>query len=229
MNKKFDYKSTFFVVATPIGNLADISFRAVETLISVDLIACEDTRESRKLLNKFEIKTPSISYHKFSNQKKEEYFLQQLQMGKNIALVSDAGTPLIADPGMSLLNFLRDKGIKIEVIPGACSIINALVLAGVNTADFVFAGWMPRKSSQRIKVLEKFLTVSKTVVFLESPHRIEKSINVLAENLAEEMQVFIVREMTKIYQEVLSGSAKELIEILKTRKLKGEIVLICSK
>ncbi|MCP4481954.1 MAG: 16S rRNA (cytidine(1402)-2'-O)-methyltransferase [bacterium] len=224
----FNYNSTFFVVATPIGNLSDITIRALDILRNVDLIASEDTRQTRKLLLRFEINKPRlISYHKFSKGRKDQFILKELLDGKNIALVSDAGTPLIADPGYSLVQFLKKKDIKIEVLPGACSIINGLVLTGVKTSDFVFGGWFPRKDTQRLKVLSKFLTVTNTLVFLESPHRILKSLKLISSyKKFENLKVYIAREMTKIYEEVISGSPEDVLEILDKKKVKGEIVLV---
>ncbi len=229
-------KGQLFIIATPIGNLKDITYRAVEVLNFVDAILCEDTRYTIRLLQKYNISKKLVSYHKFSDEKKIVSILDLLEAGQNLALVSDAGTPLIADPGDKLVKFLLDKGIKIEAIPGACSVINALVSSNFDLNNFVFAGWMPKKNKQKIEGLKEFLTISNTVVFLESPHRIQKTIqhihDVLQENndeMLDKLQVCIAREMTKMHEEILRKSLVEMKNFLtKKENIKGEIVLIFS-
>ncbi len=281
MNFNFNFNSNsnsskcklgkFFIVSTPIGNLKDITFRAIEVLNSSDIILCEDTRNSIKLLNHYNISKKLISYHKFSNIEKDERIYKMLLEGKNISLISDAGTPLIADPGNRLVKFLYSKGIKIESLPGACSIINALVLSGVNTENFYFAGWMSRKNEERINNFINFLKIAKVLVFLESPNRLKQSLIDIyegallkysdnLEKLKSEFEkieksdnpqknkkltkfydqelknfsyldpknisISIVREMTKIHEEVIKGNFLEINKILEEREIKGEIVLI---
>ena len=234
----FEYKSTFFIVATPIGNLKDITYRAIETLSNVDAILCEDTRQTIKLLNRYSIKKPLISYHKYSGNSRDSQILKMIEDGKNVALVSDAGMPLLADPGDRLLKILIENKIKVEVIPGACSIINALVLSSANLGDFAFGGWMPKKSGQKIKTLKRFFEVTNTVVFLESPHRLKKTIDALFDascdgtqdvELLKNIHISIAREMTKLHEEVLRGNIEFIKKALdKKNSIKGEIVLVFS-
>jgi 16S rRNA (cytidine1402-2'-O)-methyltransferase len=233
----FDYKSTFFIVATPIGNLKDITYRAVEILNNVDIIACEDTRYTIRLLARYGIKKKLISHHKYSDNSKDDYILNLLKDGNNIAYVSDAGMPLIADPGNKLVNTLVQNNIKIEVIPGACSVISALVLSNMNLSEFVFGGWMPKKSLQKSKIVKKFLESTNTVAFLESPHRLKKTIDDIYNFFEKEdtemfqnLNISIAREMTKIHEEILRGNLEQIKNILDKRKIiKGEIVIVFGK
>ena len=223
--------STLYIVATPIGNLEDITLRALRVLEEVDYVLCEDTRVTRKLFSRYNLKTPTLSYHTHSSHKKEEKIIKLLEEGLNLALVTDAGTPAVSDPGAQLVNLARQAGARVEVIPGASALTAALSVAGVSTSDFLFLGFLPHKKGR--KTLFKEMVVSKrTVVFYESPHRILKTLESLGQALADNHTIYrmivVARELTKIYEEILSGTTSEIIEVLKghKEKQKGEFVII---
>ena len=165
-----------YFVATPIGNLKDISFRALDVLNAVDEIACEDTRHSLGLLNAYEIKKPLFSYHKFNEKEVGEKIIQKLKQGKNIAVITDAGMPIISDPGNVLVNMLVEEGLEFTVIPGACAFVSALVLAGLDSSRFCFLGFMPDKNSDRKEFLEKYKNLDLTLIFYSAPHDVKKDI-----------------------------------------------------
>jgi len=214
------------VVATPIGNLEDISSRAIRILREVDLIACEDTRHTRKLLDRYGITRPLISYHEHNEQPRAAELLADLQAGKNIALVSDAGTPLIADPGYRLVEQARGQGIVVSPVPGACALIGALSASGLPTDSFLFHGFLPPKQGQRRKLLEELKTLKATLVFYEAPHRILETLEDIAATLGERL-VVLARELTKIHEEFLRGTPRELRSILAERPaVKGEITVM---
>jgi 16S rRNA (cytidine1402-2'-O)-methyltransferase len=220
-----------FVVATPIGNLKDITIRALETLKSVDYILAEDTRVALKLLSYYNIKKPLISYHKYSADFIYQKIYSLLLENKNIALVSDAGTPLISDPGERLIKFLleKNKNIKIIPIPGASALIAALSVAGANAGQFVFLGYPPHQKGRK-KFFEKIINFSIwPVVLYESPHRLEKTLKNLMEVLGENFKIIICRELTKIYEEIWRGNISEALNYFKNKKVKGEFVLILEK
>lgn len=220
---------TLYVVATPIGNLEDITFRAVRTLNEVDRIACEDTRQTRKLLDRYGIATPTVSYHEHNEQARSEELLRELQAGKNIALVSDAGTPLIADPGYRLVRKAREQKITVTPIPGPSAVLAALSASGLATDAFFFGGFIPAKKSQRRKLLEELKPVSSTVVLYEAPHRILETLSDLAE-LLPNRPVVLARELTKVHEEFLEGAAAELRETLAPLpSLKGEFTILIGK
>ena len=175
-----------YFVATPIGNLADMSFRAVETLKNVDLIACEDTRHSLTLLNHYGIKKPLISYHKFNEKENSEKIIASLLEGKNVAVISDAGMPVISDPGNILVNMLIENGLEFTVIPGACAFVSALILSGLDSARFCFLGFLPQKSSERKEFLEKYKNLDMTLIFYSAPHDIKKDIEEVENNDKDE-------------------------------------------
>jgi len=218
-----------YIVATPIGNLEDITLRALRTLGEVDLILCEDTRVTKKLLDKYEIKTKTMSYHSHSKLAKSEKIFSLLKDGKNLALVSDAGTPAISDPGVLLIRQVKEKfGDQIQIIPipGPSAFITALSASGVQASEFLFLGFLPHKKGR--ETLFKEITDSKrTVVFYESPHRIIKTLNSLCE-YAKNRNITIGRELTKIYEEFISGKPDDILEILNNdpKKQKGEFVVI---
>lgn len=214
---------TLYLVATPIGNLADISFRAIETLKTVDLIACEDTRHSRKLLTYYQISNKLISYHEHNETERTEEFAKLLLDGKNIAIISDAGTPAICDPSFRMVQKAHEIGIKVVSIPGAVAFVNALIISGLPTDSFYFGGFLPSRKSERINKLSEAKNFQTTLVFYETPHRIAKSLIDCLEVLGNR-QICIVRELTKLHEEVIKGSLTELVE--KDLQLKGEIVLI---
>lgn len=222
---------TLYIVATPIGNLEDITFRAVKTLKEVDLILAEDTRVTKVLLQRYEIDKPVISYHQQSFDSKKAEVLNQLIMGKNIALVTDAGTPGISDPGNELINFLHLNSIDVKIvpIPGPSSITSALSVCGFDMSKFVFLGFWPKKKTK--KTLD-FIKQSKLpTVFFESPFRIVKTIDKLIENFGENSQIFLGQELTKLHERTLSCSLSQAkLELDKEQKelgrVKGEIVCI---
>lgn len=220
--------SKFYVVATPIGNMGDITLRAMETLKEVDLVLCEDTRETRKILQKYNINTPTMSYHTQSKLAKTDKIFELLNEGKNLALVSDAGTPTISDPGAMLISKIKESLSDVQVIPipGASAVIAALSASGLPTHEFTFLGFLPHKKGR--ETLFKEITDSKrTMVFYESPHRILKTLESL-NKFCPNKKVCLAREITKIYEEFKSGSALELLEYLTKNpvKQKGEFTVL---
>lgn len=216
-------KGTLYLVATPIGNLADISFRAIETLKTVDLIACEDTRHSRKLLNHYKISNKLISYHEHNEIERSEEFAKLLLEGKNIAVISDAGTPAICDPSFRIVQKANEIGVKVISIPGAVAFVNALIISGLPTDSFYFGGFLPSKKGERVTKLNEVKEFPTTLIFYETPHRINKCLIDCLEVLGNRKAV-IVRELTKIHEETISGLLQNLAE--RNLQLKGEIVLI---
>ncbi len=212
------------MVATPIGNLEDMTFRAVKVLQEVDLIACEDTRHTRKLLNHFNITTPLISYYREKEQEKASFLLEILLSGKNIALVSDAGTPAVSDPGAVLVKKVREADIKVTPVPGASALVAALSIAGLSGSEFYFAGFLPHKSNLRKKVLQDMLSFSCPLLFYESPHRIKQSIDDCLEVLGDR-QAVLFRELTKMYEEVREGNLSFLLQVCQGKN-RGEMVLL---
>lgn len=211
-----------YLVSTPIGNLDDISIRAISILSSCDYILAEDTRNSLKLLNHLKIKKKLIPFHKFNEKKMEDRIIEDLKNGKNICLISDSGTPVICDPGHSLIKRAIEEKILYTAIPGACSLINALVLSGEDPLPFQFIGFLPKKSADQL------LNYPGLSVFFESAKRISKTLQSL-DKLDPKRVVIIVREMTKIFEEVLKGTAKELLDHFSKKPAKGEMVVIISK
>jgi 16S rRNA (cytidine1402-2'-O)-methyltransferase len=218
---------TLFVVATPIGNLEDITFRAVRTLNEVDLIASEDTRHTKLLLDRYTIATPLTSYHKFNIRSKTTHLVHELLLGKNLALVSDAGTPGISDPGYELIAEAVRQGIKVESIPGASAVIAALSVSGLPTDRFIFEGFLPRKPGKKRKALAALKDEERTVIIYESPFRLLKTLAEVSAIFGER-PVAVCREMTKRFEEIVRGSAGEVSEKLKDQKVRGEIVLVIS-
>ena len=223
---KENKEGILYIVATPIGNLEDITLRAIRILEEADLIAAEDTRHTLKLLNHLNISKPMISYHRHNEEVRVDGLIKGLKEGKNIALVSDAGTPGICDPGEEIIKKCIEENIKIVPIPGACAIINALIVSGIDTSEFTFLGFLPlNKKSRKIK-LEEIRNSNKTIILYEAPHKLKTTLSDLNEIL-EERQVVLAREITKIHEEYIRGSVKELLEI--ADNLKGEIILIIEK
>lgn len=216
-----------FVVATPIGNLEDITLRALKVLKSADIIACEDTRRTLKLLNFYGIPVKKlISYHEHNEKERADYLIKELKKGKSVALVSDAGTPCISDPGYRLVKAAREEGIEVVPIPGASAFLTALSASGFPTDRFFFGGFLPRKEGALKETLKEFLVKPFTCVFYESPHRIERTLKAISE-LFPDAEIGIYREITKLNEEFLKGKAGELLEKLKSEdKLRGEFVLI---
>lgn len=214
-----------YIVSTPIGNLKDITLRALEVLKHVDLIAAEDTRHTGILLKHYEIATPQTSYFEHNQLKKIDYLLGLLKEGKEIALVSDAGTPGISDPGYRLIEAAQEHQIPITVVPGACAAVAALVASGLPSDRFCFEGFLPVKSAARRKKLESLKEEGRTLIFYESPHRLVKALQDIEEVL-KNPAVVVARELTKKFEEVKKGSAKELADYFSSRAVKGEIVLL---
>lgn len=219
---------TLYLVATPIGNLSDISKRALQTLETVDLIACEDTRHTGKLLNHFGISKKLSSYHEHNENARAEEFVELLKQGKSIAVVSDAGTPAICDPALIVVRKAHEIGAKVVPIPGAVAFVNALIVSGLPTDSVFFGGFLPSKKSERQKRLSKVKNVPATLVFYETPHRIAKSLIDCLEIL-ENREAAIVREITKLHEEIIRGNLKDLAEKFSQGNVKGEIVLIISR
>ena len=220
-----DKKGTLYIVATPIGNLEDITLRAIRTLKEVDFILCEDKRVTIKLLNKYEIKTKLISFHRHNENKEAESIIFYLKSGKDIALVSDAGSPLISDPGSELISIANREGIEISPIPGPSALIGTLSICPIKFNDFTFLGFLPDKASERNKVISSLDKNSSVVVLYLAPHDFKKYIKEI-HNHYPNINVFYARELTKIYEESWHGKIKDLIDLLEKKDLKGEIVLV---
>lgn len=217
-----------YIVATPIGNLGDFSARGIETLRSVALIAAEDTRHSRYLLDQFAINTPMRALHDFNEQQRASELVAELQQGKSIALISDAGTPLISDPGFRLVQIAREAGIKVVPIPGACALIAALSVAGLPSDRFVFEGFLPAKHTARLKQLQSLQKENRTLIFYEAPHRITALLDDLLQAFGESRQAVLARELTKLYETVKGGALIELRDWLHAdpNQQKGEFVVL---
>ncbi|HBF77713.1 MAG TPA: 16S rRNA (cytidine(1402)-2'-O)-methyltransferase [Clostridiaceae bacterium] len=218
-----------YLVATPIGNLSDITFRAIETLKEVDFIAAEDTRQTLKLLNHFNIKKPLLSYHEHNKKESGEKIINEVLEGKSAAVVTDAGTPGVSDPGSDLVKLCIQNGIEVYSIPGAAAFLYALIVSGIDTSKFVFEGFLPKKTGERKLRYEKLKDEDRTIIFYESPHRIKKTLDEFVEVFGDR-PCAICRELTKIHEEVLRVTLKEAVEIYKEREPKGEFVIVlCGK
>ena len=220
-------KGHLFVVGTPIGNLEDITLRAISTLQNVDLILAEDTRNSKKLLSAHNIDTKMMSHHEHSNEKETKRIISLLLDGKNLALISDAGTPTISDPGYGLIRDCIKKEIKIIPIPGASAITTAMSVSGLPSDSFTFFGFLPQKKG-RIKKIKELLNVDNTIILFESPFRLEKTLNQLEEYLGNR-SVVVGRELTKLYEEIIRGNLEDVIKYFSKSKVKGEIVIMIGK
>ncbi len=216
---------TFFVVATPIGNLDDMTFRAVEILNEVDVIACEDTRVTKVLLEHFDISTPTISYHQHSSDAKAEAIIQRLERGENVALVSDAGTPGISDPGNKLVQEIVARGLRVVPVPGVSAVTTLLSVAGMPTDSFWFAGFVPHKKGRQT-LFTAIAESKETVVVYESKHRIIKTLEQLSEHLDPARQLVVGRELTKLHEEIIRGTTAEILTHLQEGVAKGEFVII---
>ena len=214
------------MVATPIGNLGDITFRAVETLKTVDLVLAEDTRQFAKLAQHFEISTPCKSYYDERERELAPRYVDELKQGKNIALVSDSGTPLLSDPGYHLVCLAVANDIVVSPLPGASALLAALTVSGLEVERFVFEGFLPMKPGRRRKVLEEALQRALATVIYESPHRIVRLVEELAE-IAPDRELSVSRELTKLHEETIRGTSVEVLEVLKSKPaIKGEFVLV---
>ncbi|MCL1473029.1 16S rRNA (cytidine(1402)-2'-O)-methyltransferase [Argonema antarcticum] len=215
-----------YLVGTPIGNLEDMTFRAVRILQTVDIIAAEDTRHTGKLLQHFQISTPQLSYHEHNSSQRIPELVDKLSQGKTLALVSDAGMPLISDPGSELVRACIEAGIPVVPVPGASAAITALSAAGLPTNRFVFEGFIPSKGSERKDLLEALQTESRTLILYESPHRLRQTLQDLADFLGCDRQIVLARELTKLYEEFWRGTIEEAILRYSQREPQGEFTIV---
>ena len=214
-----------YIVPTPIGNLKDITFRAIEVLKEVDLILAEDTRTSGKLLKHFEIATPSQSHHMHNEHKTVANLVQKIKSGTIVALISDAGTPAISDPGFLLTRACIENNIEVDCLPGATAFVPALVNSGLPNDKFVFEGFLPVKKGRQTRLL-LLAEETRTIIFYESPHKLIKTLSNFCEYFGEDRQVSVSRELTKLYEETVRGTAKEVLEHYTSKPPKGEIVIV---
>lgn len=213
-----------YIVATPIGNLEDITYRAVRTLKEADYIFAEDTRVTKKLLNHYDIDTIVYRYDEFTKRQQSDNMINLLKDGKHIALVTDAGTPCISDPGFEIVDTALNEGLKVVPIPGPSALVAATSVAGIDLRRIAFEGFLPKKKGRQT-LLKKLATEERVIVFYESPHRILRTVNDIHEHMGER-EIIIVREITKIYEEIIRGTTVEVAERLEKNPIKGEIVLI---
>ncbi len=218
-----DKKSILYICPTPIGNLEDITLRVLRVLKEVDFIACEDTRVTQKLLNHYEIKTKLFSYHKFSEKEKAKTLVDLMLEGKNIALVSDAGTPLISDPGSELIKMAKKENINVIPLPGACSLTTVLSATNIKDSGFTFVGFLPKNLSEKEKLWKKYSDTN--LVFFESPNRLVKTLKELTD-ISSKREITVGRELTKIFEEIKTGNVEEIYLHYKNKPPKGEIVAV---
>ena len=216
-----------YLCATPIGNLSDMTFRVLDTLREVDLIAAEDTRNSIKLLNHFDIHTEMTSYHEYNKYDKAAYLIEKMQSGTNVALITDAGTPAISDPGEVLVRRAKEEGIIVTSLPGACAAITALTMSGLSTRRFVFEGFLPSEKKDRKAVLESLKEEERTIILYEAPHHLKGTLKELSENLGER-KITLCRELTKKYEEAPCMLLSEAVALYEEKEPKGEYVLVLS-
>ena len=217
---------TLYLCATPIGNLEDITLRVLRTLKEVDLIAAEDTRTSSHLLSRFGIETPTISYHKFNEKERGAELVGRLLCGANIALITDAGTPAISDPGESLVRLCHEAGVPVTSLPGACAAVVGLTLSGLPARSFAYEGFLPQDKKEQQAVLERLANETRTTVFYEAPHRLLRTLRAFAETVGENRQMCICRELTKRFEEALHLTIGEAIAHFSEKEPRGEFVLI---
>ena len=217
---------TLYLCATPIGNLEDMTFRVIRILKEVDLIAAEDTRNSIKLLNHFEIRTPMTSYHEYNKMEKGRKLVEKLQEGKDVALITDAGTPGISDPGEELVRMCKEAGIAVTSLPGACACITALTLSGMSTRRFAFEAFLPQDKKERRRILDEVCTETRTMIFYEAPHRLVKTLRELENTLGSHRRITVCRELTKKYETVYSDSLGGAVRYYEEVPPKGECVLV---
>lgn len=219
-------KGKLYLVGTPIGNLEDMTFRAVQTLQDVDWIAAEDTRHTRKLLEYFQIGTPMTSYHEHNEEEKSAYLIEKILGGASVAIVTDAGMPGISDPGYRFVRKAWEEGVEVVPVPGPTAGITALVVSGMATDRFSFEGFLPRKASQRRTCLQELVTETRTMIFYEAPHRLVETLEDLAAVMGGSRPVTVVRELTKRHEEKIRGTAEEVLAHFTAHEPRGEIVLI---
>ena len=234
MNSKslFSHKSqepenrVLYVVGTPIGNLSDISFRALKIFQNVSQIVCEDTRQTRKIMSKYEFKNNLISFNKHNSKKKIPKIINDLNLGKSIALVSDSGMPCICDPGEDLIKEARSNGISVICIPGPCAATSALVSSGLPSSKFVFEGFLPKKNTERARILSEICSNDKTTILFESPHRLKNLLKKLKEICGGEREIMVSRELTKKYEENIGNNIDDVISYFEKKEVLGEITLV---
>ncbi len=219
---------TLYLVATPIGNLDDITLRAIKVLGEVNLIACEDTRHTRKLLTHYNINTPTISYHDHNERERAAELLQRLNNGESIAVVSDAGTPGISDPGFRLVQLANENDVRVVPVPGAAAFVSALVASGIPTDEFFFAGFLPSRTTARRAKFKELQSIPATLIFYEAPHRLAASLRDASEVLGQRNAV-VARELTKIHEEIARGYLGELAARYESENIRGEIVLVIER
>ncbi len=224
--RKEPESSVLYIVGTPIGNLSDISFRALNIFKNVSLIICEDTRQTKKIMSKFEISNNLLSFNKHNSKRRIPKIIDYLSSGKSIALVSDAGMPIICDPGEDLIKEARSNNINIICIPGACAAITALVTSGFPSSKFTFEGFLPKKNSEREKILFEIGANDKTTILFESPHRLKDLLNKLKEICGEEREIIVSRELTKRFEENIGNNIEEVINYFEKREVIGEITIV---
>ena len=218
--------SVLYIVGTPIGNLSDISLRALNILRNVSLIACEDTRQTKKIMQKFDLENNLISFNQHNSVNKIPIIIKKLNSGRSVALVSDAGMPSICDPGEDLIKNARSIGIKTICIPGPCAVTTALVSSGMPSSKFVFEGFLPKKKSEREKILLEINNNEKTTILFESPHRLKKLLDELKEYLGGEREIEISRELTKKFEEHIGNNVNDVIDFFKGKEVLGEITIV---
>jgi 16S rRNA (cytidine1402-2'-O)-methyltransferase len=217
-----------YLVATPIGDMTDIAPRALDILSTVDIVAVEDKRRSSRLFSHFGIKTPMISYHDHSEEKQVKKIIDELLCGKSVALISDAGTPLISDPGYKLVNAAKDKSIKVSPVPGPCALIAAISASGLPSDRFIFEGFLPSKSIPRITKIQNISADSRTIIFYEAPHRILETLIDMIKVIGPSRKIVLARELTKTYETFISGTLESVLQIIEKdlNQQKGEIVIV---
>lgn len=225
--KTYDLKAGLYVIPTPIGNLQDISLRSLYLLSSMDFLACEDTRTTKRLLDLYEITSPKLtSYHDFNEAEKTPYIIELVRSGKKVGLVSEAGTPLISDPGYKIVNTIVKEGLHLEVLPGANAVLPALIMSGFHSHQFSFLGFPPQKKNRKT-FLNNLLNHKETIILYESPFRVQKLFNELLEIYPPTKHIAICREITKVFEETIRGTIEEVSNILSARtSLKGEFVIV---
>lgn len=221
-----DQPGKLYVVPTPIGNLDDMTFRAVDVLKKADRIAAEDTRHTKKLLNHFDIHTPLISYHEHNKKERERELIASVRQGEELALVSDAGMPGISDPGTDLVQAMIHEGLDVVVLPGANAALCALVGSGLPTDEFLFYGFLPRKKSERKEELERLVQLKATLLFHESPYRVKEMLESVQEVFGEETKITLARELTKRFEQYMRGTVSEALVWLEKEKVRGEFVVV---
>ena len=214
-----------YIVPTPIGNLDDITIRAVQVLKKVDLILCEDTRRSKKLLNHLGIKSQLRSHHKFNEHSEVEYIVKKIKEGRNVAVISDAGTPGISDPGFLIVRTCLENEIEVECLPGPTALIPALMVSGISSDKFIFEGFLPIKKGRKTK-LSMLALEKRTMIFYESPHKLLRTLLDFENSFGPKRKISVSRELTKLYEETIRGTVEEMKEIYKSKKPKGEYVIV---